>query len=226
MAKSKAPRRTQRERSEATTAELIAAGRELFAADGYAATLLDDVVKRAKVTKGALYHHFASKMDLFAAVFEQEQRRLAKIGAEAYARKRDGWEGFYEACRAYFEASLDPGVQRITLLDAPAVLGWERLREIEDRHTVANMRIGLQTAMDRGQIAPRPLEPLVQMLNGAICEAAMLVARSKDQRRATREVLAELRVMLDALSTPPRGGGGTRRRPVAGARRVRSASSR
>jgi AcrR family transcriptional regulator len=205
MARTKPPRRTQRERSETTTAELVSAGRDLFAADGYTATLLDDVVKRAQVTKGALYHHFAGKRELFAAVFEQEQRRLAAVGAEAYARKRDSWKGFYEACRAYFEASLDPGVQRITLLDAPAVLGWERLREIEDRHTVANMRLGLQAAMDQGQIAPRPLEPLVQMLNGAICEAAMLVARSRDQRRATREVLAELRIMLDALSEPPRG---------------------
>jgi AcrR family transcriptional regulator len=223
MARTRPPRRTQRERSEATTAELISAARDLFAADGYASTLLDDVVSRARVTKGALYHHFASKRELFAAVFEQEQRRLAEIGAEAYARKRDSWEGFYEACRAYFEASLDPGVQRITLLDAPAVLGWERLREIEDRHTVANMRIGLRAAMDQGRIAPRPLEPLVQMLNGAICEAAMLVARSRDQRQATREVLAELRIMLDALSEPPRSSR-ARSQPAIGARRVPSKS--
>jgi AcrR family transcriptional regulator len=223
MARTEVRRRTQRERSEATTAELVSAARELFAADGYAATLLDDVVGRADVTKGALYHHFEGKRELFEAVFDQEQRRLAEIGAEAYARKRDSWEGFYEACRAYFEASLDPGVQRITLLDAPAVLGWERLREIEDRHSVANMRVGLQAAMDNGQIAPRPLEPLVQMLNGAICEAAMLVARSKDQRRATRDVLAELRIMLDALSEPPRSKT-QRRKPNDGLRRVRPKS--
>jgi AcrR family transcriptional regulator len=193
------PARTQRERSEATTGELLAAARELFASKGYAATLLDDVVRRAGVTKGALYHHFEGKRELFEAVFEQEQRELAEAGAAAYVRKRDQWAGFYEACRAYFEASLDPGVQRITLLDGPAVLGWERLREIEDRHTVANLRLGLERAMADGVIAPRPLEPLVQMLNGAMCEAAMLVARSEDQRRATRQVLAELRVLLDAL---------------------------
>jgi AcrR family transcriptional regulator len=193
------PARTQRERSEATTGELLAAARELFASKGYAATLLDDVVRRAGVTKGALYHHFGGKRELFEAVFEQEQRELAEAGAVAYARKRDRWAGFYEACRAYFEASLDPGVQRITLLDGPAVLGWERLREIEDRHTVANLRRGLEIAMADGVIASRPLEPLVQMLNGAMCEAAMLVARSDDQRAATRQVLAELRIILDAL---------------------------
>jgi AcrR family transcriptional regulator len=207
MPSTKPARRTQRERSDATTGQLVSAARELFAAHGYAGTLLTDVVERAHVTKGALYHHFESKRELFEAVFEQEQRTLAAIGARAYARKRDNWEGFYEACRAYFEASLDPGIQRITLIDGPAVLGWERMREIEDRHTVANMRVGLKAAIDSGRITPRPLEPLVQMLNGAICESAMLVARSEDQRRATREVLAELRVMLDALERPSGDGG-------------------
>ena len=195
-------RRTQRERSEATTTELVAAAREMFAADGYAGTLLDDVVRRAGVTKGALYHHFKGKKDLFEAVFELEQQKIAALVAAAYTRKRDRWAGFYEGCRAYFEACLDPGVQRITLLDGPSVLGWERLREIEDRYTVAGMRMGLEHAIEDGVIAPRPsLEPLVQMLNGAMCEAAMLVARADDQRAATRQVLGELKVMLDALRT-------------------------
>ena len=191
---------TQRERSETTTGELVVAARELFAADGYAGTLLEDVVRRAGVTKGALYHHFRGKRELFEAVFEQEQRKLAEIGADAYARKRDHWAGLYEACRAFLEASLDPGVQRITLLDAPAVLGWERLREIEERHTIRNLRTALERAVQEGTIAPRPLEPLVQMLNGAICEAGLLVARSEDQRGATKQVLAELRLFLDALA--------------------------
>jgi AcrR family transcriptional regulator len=191
--------RTQRERSETTTAELVAAARELFASDGYAATLLDDVVRRAGVTKGALYHHFGGKKELFAAVFEREQERVAALVAGAYAAEDDGWAGFHAGCRAYFEACQDPGVQRITLLDGPAVLGWEKLREIEDRHTVAGLRAGLEAAVSDGVIAPRPLEPLVQMLNGAMCEAAMLVARSGDQREASEQVLRELRTMLEAL---------------------------
>ena len=195
-------RRTQKERSESTTSELVAAARELFAADGYAGTLLDDVVRRAGVTKGALYHHFKGKRELFEAVFELEQQRLAEAVATAYMRKRDRWAGFQDGCRAYFEACLDPGVQRITLLDGPAVLGWERLREIEDRYTVAGMRLGLEHAVEDGVIAARPsLEPLVQMLNGAMCEAAMLVARADDQRAATRQVLAELKLILEALRT-------------------------
>ena len=190
---------TQRERSEATTARLVAAARELFAAQGYGDTLLDDVVDAAGVTKGALYHHYAGKRELFEAVFDREQQRLAKLALDAARRRRDLWSGLHAACRAYLEASLEPGVQRITLLDGPSVLGWDRLRQIEDRHTVAQMRVALERAVSKGLIAPRPIEPLVQMLNGAICEAAMLVARSNDPGAAVRQVLRELRVWLDAL---------------------------
>ena len=206
------PRRTQKERSQATTRQLVEAARELFAADGYRATLLDDIVERARVTKGALYHHFEGKAELFEAVYEEEQRRLAEAGAQAYARKRDRWEGLYEACCAFFEASADPGVAQITLIDAPGVLGWERLRQIEGRHTVANLRAGLAAAIEKGRVAPRPLEPIVQMLNGAMCEAAMLAARAPDRQAVTQQILGELRLMLDALATPPRRRAGPRSR--------------
>ena len=197
--------RTQRERSDATTTDLVGAARELFAQDGYAGTLLDDVVARAGVTKGALYHHFKGKKELFDAVYEREQVALARIVTRAYKGEADRWSGLHAGCRAYFEACLDPGVQRITLLDGPAILGWDRVREIEDRYTTAGLRMGLETAIEEGLIRPRPLEPLVQMLNGAMCDAAMLVARSEDPRQETEHVLAELRVMLDALRVPPPG---------------------
>ena len=195
------PPRTQQERSQTTTAELVAAARELFAAGGYAGTSLDDVVARAGVTKGALYHHFKGKKELFEAVFEREQDRIGELVAQAYHAEEDRWSGFHAGCRAFFEACLDPGVQRITLVDGPSVLGSERLREIEDRHTVARLRMGLEAAMREGIIGQRPLEPLVQMLNGAMAEAAMLVVRAEDQRQAASEVLAELGLMLDALRT-------------------------
>src|SRR5919106_5213633 len=125
------PERTQQERSDATIKALVEAARELFARDGYEATLLDDVARAAGVTKGALYHHFGSKRDLFRAVFEAEERGLMRMTAHVSAAHRDPWKGFYEGCRAYLEAVLDPGVQRISLIDAPAVLGSETVREIE-----------------------------------------------------------------------------------------------
>jgi AcrR family transcriptional regulator len=193
------PRRTQKERSETTTGELLAAARELFARDGYAATSLDAIAAAANVTKGALYHHFDGKRDVFRAVYEVEQRRLTEIESAAYWRKRDPWEAFYAGCRAFLEASIDPGVQRITLLDAPGALGWETMREIES-DAFAMTVDGLRRAMDAGCIPKRPTEPLAHLVFGAVCEAAMAIARAENQKAALRSLSAELRRLLDALA--------------------------
>ena len=192
--------KTQQQRSDATTAELIEAARRLFAADGYAATLLDDIVREAGVTKGALYHHFDGKRDLFRLVFEREQQALAAAVTAAHAKEPDHWDGFRAGCRAFLEASMDPGVQRITLLDAPSVLGWEAMREVEASYSLAMLREGLEVAVTEGRIAPRPVTALANMLLGALCEGAMMTARSADQPEATRQVLAELDAQLDSLA--------------------------
>lgn len=195
-------RRSQPERSEATRHALVESARDLFAAKGYSDTQLDDVVRRAGVTKGALYHHFRGKADLFRAVFENEQRRLAKIVSEAYQRQRDPWKGFSAGCRALLEAQLDPGVQRITLLDAPSVLGWEQKREIESRYCLQLVKKGLQAAISKGQMAPRPIEPIAHLVVGAVCEGSMMVARADDQPAAAKRLVTELRILLDAFRSP------------------------
>ena len=192
--------RTQRERSEATTGELVEAARRLFAADGYQATSLDDVVRAAGVTKGALYHHFEGKPDLFRAVYELEQRRLAEAEMRAYAAESDHWEGLYAGCRAFFEGCLDPGVQRITLLDAPSVLGWEAMRELEAVYCLEQLREGLEIAIEEGKIEARPVRPLAHLLLGAMCEGAMMAARSEDPRAETEQMLSEVRQLLDGLA--------------------------
>lgn len=191
--------RTQRERSEETTRALVEAARELFARRGYEATLLEDVARSAGVTKGAMYHHFRGKRELFRAVFEREQRHLVRRIAAAHAGERDAWKGFHAGCRAYLEACLDPGVQRILLVDGPSVLGWEDVRAIEERHSMALVRDGLRLAIEAGAISPRPIEPLATMLNGALCEGAMFVVRSEDPQRETRRVLREVRTLLEPL---------------------------
>lgn len=206
----KTPRspRTQQERSEATTGVLLQAARRLFAADGYRATSLEEIVSAAGLTKGALYHHFRGKDDLFRAVFVREQQALAERQMAAYARKRDPWDGLYAGCKAFFEGSLDPGVQRITLLDAPAVIGWEEMRAIQAEYGLAQLQATLKLLMKEGRINSRPVAPLAHLLSGAICESAMMVARSDDHKAATRHVLRELRTLLDALAA----GGRTRKR--------------
>ena len=122
----KVARRTQAERTEATTGALVAAARELFATAGYDATSLDAVASEAGVTKGAVYHHFDGKRQLFEAVFVGEVERMRAPLAHAYGRKKDPWDAFAASCRAFLDESLDPGLQRIMLLDAPAAIGWEQ----------------------------------------------------------------------------------------------------
>jgi AcrR family transcriptional regulator len=192
-------RRTQQERSETTVAALVGSARELFANDGYAATSLDAVASAAGVTKGALYHHFAGKRALFRAVYEHEQRQLVAAIGEAYARKADPWDAFEAGCRAFIESSLDPGLQRITLLDAPGVLGWEAIREIESP-ALALTEVGIERAMDAGRLPRRAPQPLAHLLFGAMCEGAMKIARSENPRAAQRAIWGELRRVLQALS--------------------------
>src|SRR5262245_8744157 len=189
---------TQQERTQATTTALLAAARELFAEDGYAATSLDAVVAKAGVTKGALYHHFSGKRELFAAVFAREQTRLSEAIIPAYQSKKDPWEAFEAASAAFIEACQEPGVQRITMLDAPSALGWEQIRQLESG-SLKMMEQGIEVAIEAGAIERRPVAPLAHLLFGALCEQAMVVARAPDQQAALEEALAELSRLLRSL---------------------------
>lgn len=200
MATRTAPRRTQRERSETTTLQLVEAARTLFAREGYGRTSLEAVVAECGVTKGALYHHFSGKAELFEAVFREEERRMCLGLAKAYAKKDDPLEGLRHGCRAFLEESLDPGIQRITLLDGPSVLGWERMREIEAEFGLALLKQGIRHAIDAGRIAERDVDALAHLLFGALCEGAMYIARASDQRAAKRKVEQELRSLFDGFA--------------------------
>ncbi len=193
-------------RSKATIAALLESARELFAQKGYTATALDDIVAGASLTKGALYHHFDSKRDLFRAVYEQEQQQLMETLTAEAAKRRGAWRMLQAACEAFLDSSLDPAVQRITLLDAPAALGWEAMRAIEGEGSLKLLKEGLQRSMDEGSIDRRPVDPLAHLLFGALCEAAMTIARSPDQPATARRTRTELRRLLDAVSNP--GGKG------------------
>jgi AcrR family transcriptional regulator len=195
----KVARRTQAERTEATTAALVDAARELFARDGYDATSLDAVAARAKMTKGAVYHHFDGKRQLFEAVFTREVEQLATPLVEAYARKKDPWEAFKAGCRAFLDECLDPDLQRIVLLDALAAIGWEQVRRLEGP-LLDMMQLGISRAAEAGRIAPRPPGPLAHFLYGALCETAMIVARAEDQKAAHRQAVTEINRILDGLA--------------------------
>ncbi|HYP55128.1 MAG TPA: helix-turn-helix domain-containing protein, partial [Solirubrobacterales bacterium] len=175
-------KRTQTERSEATRATLIEAARRLFAERGYASVGTEEIVRSAGVTRGALYHHFSDKRDLFEAVYSQLEAELTeRIAAGALtanadsplAAMRAGAEMFLDAC-------TEPEAQRIALLDGPAVLGWDRWREIGAAHGLGLIEATLRAAVEAGAIPQQPVRPLAHVLMGALDEAALLVATADD----------------------------------------------
>lgn len=192
-------KRTQAERTEATTAALVDSARELFARDGYDAISLDAVAARAGVTKGAVYHHFAGKRQLFEAVFGREIEHVTAPLVAAYSRKKDPWDAFKAASAAFLDECLDPGVQRIVLLDAPAAIGWDGIRRLE-APLLDLMELAISRAVDAGRIERRPPGPLAHFLFGATCEVAMIVARADDQKMAQRQAVAEIGRVLDSLA--------------------------
>src|SRR3954447_19169299 len=154
--------------SEATRGKLLRVGRDLFARKGYAAVATEEIVRRAGVTRGALYHHFRDKRDLFAAVVEQVEQEVMKRVATAALTESDAWEQQRAAIGAYLDVCLEPAVQRIVLTDAPSVLGLAAWREIEAKYGLALVQTGLQSVIDSGYTERQPVEPLAHLFLGAL----------------------------------------------------------
>ena len=194
-------KRTKAEQSELTQEALLKAARELFTEKGYAATATEEIVQRAGVTRGALYHHFRDKEELFEAVFAAAERDLVeKVRAAIGSAQLGPWEGLSVGCQAFLDACLEPAVQRIILLDAPSVLGWETWRRIDAEYGLGLVRQGLQAAVDTGYIDPLPVEPLAHMLLGALNEGAMFIARAENLPSARAVVGAVVDRLLRGLT--------------------------
>jgi AcrR family transcriptional regulator len=190
---------TKAEQADATRAALSAAARLLFTERGYAATSTTEIVERAGVTRGALYHHFAAKEELFRAVFEQLEGEVTEHVAEEALTSPDPLEQLRRGTRAYLEACIDPAVQRVVLLDGPSVLGWETWQEIEQRYGYGLVVAGVEAAMAAGLISAQPVEPLAHVLFGALTEAGMVVARADEPRTTRADMEAAMDRLLDGL---------------------------
>lgn len=192
------------ERSQRTRAELIAAARRLFADRGYADVSVEDIVRRAGVTRGALYHQFpGGKEDLFAAVFDEVEEGVMAGIADTLAEA--GAENPIAGVRAGIDATLalalDPKLVRLTILDAPGVLGWEAWRAAGERYGLGLVRAGLTAAMDAGEIPRAPVDPLAQLLLAAVEEAIVFVARADDPKLALEEARGALNRLIDGLAS-------------------------
>jgi AcrR family transcriptional regulator len=194
------PTRTKKARqSETTRAALISAARELFAEQGFSETSTEQIVKRAGVTRGALYHHYRDKEDLFRAVFETIEAELAERLLKAATRADEPVEQIQRGFAAFLDACLEPAIQRIVLIEGPTVLGWDQWQAIDARYMSGLICGGLNQAIATGAIDAQPTEPLAHLLLGAASQAGLALARDKHPRRARATTGASLERLIEGL---------------------------
>jgi AcrR family transcriptional regulator len=188
------------EKGRATRERLIAAARELFGEHGYEATSIEAILTVSGVARGALYHHFATKEALFDAVVDRVVGEVAERADEAArATGGDPVANLRAGCATWLEVALDPAIQRIVLLDPPAVLGWTRWRELDEQHTLGGLRANLRRLAEAGRLPDVDVDVLAHMLLAAVSEAALLIARAEDPAAARVAGQAAVDALLDRL---------------------------
>jgi AcrR family transcriptional regulator len=191
-------RRTQAQRRATTRRALLDAARSLFAEKGYHGTAAEEIVGRAGLTRGALYHHFEDKKDLFRVVVDEMEGEIDEE-IEAAERAQSGLpEAVMAGYRAFVDAVLDPEMRGTFFLEGPAVLGWE-WREIDARHAVGKIEEGLEALIAEGFVEPQPVGPLARLINGTLLEAAFFVAASEDPEAARDEVWGAMERLVGGL---------------------------
>lgn len=191
-------RRTQAERRATTRRALLDAARSLFAEKGYHEATAEEIVQRAGLTRGALYHHFEDKKDLFRVVVDEMEGEIDEE-IEAAERAESGLpEAVMAGYRAFIDAGLDPEMRRTFFLDGPSVLGWE-WREIDARHAVGKIEEGLEALVAEGRMEPQPVRPLARLINGALLEASFFVAAADDPESARDEVWDGMNRLVGSL---------------------------
>ena len=190
---------THAERRAGTQAAVMKAARKLFGEHGFAATSVDDIAAACRVAKGAIYHYFKTKTDLFEAVFEAASADLVVEIDGAVRSEKDTLAMLASGTQLDFSKCAKGPMGQIILRDGPAVLGWQRWREIDARHFGGKIPRALNIAMDAGIIARQPVEPLARLLLGAVTEAAVACAGRADIARAGAEYARAFKSLVEAL---------------------------
>ncbi|WP_216216193.1 TetR/AcrR family transcriptional regulator [Amycolatopsis aidingensis] len=200
------PRRSQQDRTRATTAALVTAGRDLFARHGYAHVSAEQVVSAAGVTRGALHHHFGDKRGLFVAVLDEIEAELTADVSDALRAAEDHWTGMVTALGRFLDQCRRPEVVQLALIDAPAVLGWREWREKEAQHGLGVITEALRAAAEAGLLRPAPIPALAQLVLSAMIEASLIIAHAGDKDAARAEAEQSLLLLLSGLLTGPDQG--------------------
>ena len=195
----RAERRANAERSAATRGALIEVARRLFTEKGYVDVGTEEIVRHAKVTRGALYHHFSDKRDLFGAVHEQVEEEMVAAIAAATDGINDPVELLQAAVRKFLDLCTDSNWTRIPLIDAPSVLGWSEWRAVDMRYGLGLATAALTAAMDAGAITQAPVRPLAHILLAAMGEAGLMIATAELPSAERAEVEPTLMALIEGL---------------------------
>jgi AcrR family transcriptional regulator len=190
------------ERGKTTRERLLEVGYTQFGRDGYEATSVGAILDAAGLARGAFYHHFATKADLFDAVLDRVFAQLAEASADAARAHSDPVKRLRAGCASWLDSVMDPAVQRITILDAPAVVGWVRCRELDERYTLGRTKATMRRIARDGHLPEANVDVLAHMLLAAVSEAAILIARADDPKAARADGQAALDVLLGRLVQP------------------------
>jgi AcrR family transcriptional regulator len=186
-----------------TRDQIIAAARELFARDGYAATSTEQVLQRTGISRGALYHHFRNKESLFEAVLDDLERELAGAAARAATAASDPVAALRAGCASFLIEAAKPEVRQIVLVDAHSVVGWQKWREIEERYGLGMLKQGLKAIAAEHEIPGQAVELYAHILLAAMIEVAFLVSRSPDPTEAAADAWKMIDGLLDRLLPSP-----------------------
>ncbi len=190
---------TRDARAEETRRTLLRVARELFTSRGYAAVGTEEIVATAGVTRGALYHHFRDKQQLFQAVHEELEAEIVARTATAVAGITDFADLIPRGISAFLDCCTDPRIARVTLVDAPTVLGWATWREIDQRHGLGLLEATMAGAMEAGLIPHQDVRTLAHLLLGALGEAALMIANDPDPAAARQRVEPALGALIGNL---------------------------
>jgi len=187
---------------QATRDQIVAVATRLFATHGYDGTSIEAVLSAAGVSRGALYHHFAGKEALFEAVVQAVSDRITVELTETISDRTDPLDALHTAAVAWIDLAGDPVIQRILLVDAPSVLGWERWRTMDDGRTLGAMRGMLQAVSDGGHLPPELVTPFAHMILAALDEIVLVIARAPDSGAAVASGRTAVEELLRRLLVP------------------------
>jgi AcrR family transcriptional regulator len=189
--------RRNKEETNETIRILIDVARKHFTEYGYASAALQSIVREANLTRGAIYHHFRNKKELFRIVLETVQQDVAVRVEQEASTSEDVWQQLYRGCRGFVMAAVEQQNKRIMLIDGPAILGWEVWRTMDQNHSMRLLRGQLEIMMQQGHFKTAPLDAMAHFISGALNETALWLAHESVQQAALEDTMKVITLFLE-----------------------------